>query len=54
MDKVFVGKEATIIDGNCAGITGKVVGADSVKNTVELEVEPSTYITTTFEKVWQK
>jgi len=50
---VFVGKEATIIDGACAGITGMVVGANSRKNTVEIRVEPGTYITTTYEKVFQ-
>ena len=54
MKSIFVGKETTIVDGNCAGITGMVVGANSKKNTVEIEVEPGTYITTTYEKVYQK
>lgn len=54
MKSIFVGKEATIIDGNCAGITGMVVGANSKKNTVEIEVEPGTYITTTYERVSQE
>lgn len=54
MKSIFVGKEATIIDGNCAGITGIVVSANSVENTVEIRVESGTYITTTYEKVFQK
>ena len=54
LKSVFVGKEATIIDGNCAGIKGMVVSANSVENTVEIRVEPGTYIITTYEKVYQK
>lgn len=53
MKKVFVNKEATILNGKCAGITGIVVGANSVENTVEIEVESGTYITTTFQNISQ-
>lgn len=53
LKSIFVGKEATIIDGDCAGITGMVVGANSLENTVEIRVEPGTYITTTYERVYQ-
>ena len=51
---IFVGREATIIDGHCAGITGMVISADSDDNTVKIEVEPGTYITATYEKIYQK
>ncbi|MDD3040816.1 hypothetical protein [Bacteroides sp.] len=53
MNSIFIGWEATIIDGNCAGITGMVVGANSQENTVEIQVEPGTYITTTYDRVYQ-
>ncbi len=54
MEKVFVGKEATILKGKCIGITGMVVGANSIENIVEIEVEPDTYITTTYQNISQE
>jgi len=54
MTKVFVNKEATILNGKCAGISGMVVGANSVENTVEIEVEEGTCIITTFQNVFQE
>lgn len=48
LKSVFVGKEATILSGKCAGITGMVVGADS--NTAEI----STYIITTYDNIAQE
>lgn len=53
MDKVFVGKEATVLNGKCAGITGMVVGADSESKEVEIRVEVGTYITTGYENITQ-
>jgi hypothetical protein len=53
MKSVFVGKEATIAIGKCAGISGMVVGANSEKNTVEIHVEKGTYITTTYDNITQ-
>lgn len=52
MKSVFVGMDATIIKGKCAGITGMVVGADS--QNAEIRVEPGTYITTSYENITQK
>lgn len=52
LKSVFVGKEATILSGKCAGITGMVVGADS--NTAEIRVEPDTYIITTYDNIAQE
>lgn len=42
---VFVGQEATILNGKCSGITGMVIGADSNENTVEIDVEGATIFT---------
>lgn len=54
MKKVFVGKEATVLNGKCAEIMGMVIGADSEDRTVEIRVEPGTYITTTYDNITQK
>lgn len=54
MDKVFVGKEATILYGKCASILGVVVGANWKENTVEIKVGTDTYITTTYQNVFQE
>ncbi|MCE5220156.1 MAG: hypothetical protein LLF98_02515 [Clostridium sp.] len=54
MNKVFVGKEATILNGKCAGITGMVVGANSEDKMVEIRVEVGTYISTTYENISQE
>jgi hypothetical protein len=53
MKKVFIGKEATVLNGNCAGIAGMVVGANSEDRTVEIRVETGTYIATTYDNIAQ-
>ena len=53
MEKVFVGKEATVLNGKCAGVTGMVVGADSESKTVEIRIEVGTYITTGYNNIIQ-
>lgn len=53
MIRVFVGKNATILKGKCAGITGLVVGANSVTRKVELEIESGNYFTTNFDNIDQ-
>ncbi len=54
MEKVFVGKEATILYGKCSGISGKVVGANWEENTVEIKVGTDTYIITTYNNMFQE
>lgn len=54
MKSVFVGKNATILNGKCSGITGLVVGADSKDHTVEIEIEKDTYVTTSYENISQE
>lgn len=54
MEKVFVGKEATILHGKCAGISGTVFGANWEENTVEIKVGTDTYITTTYQNISQE
>jgi hypothetical protein len=52
LKSVFVGVEATIIKGKCAGITGMVVGADS--QNAEIKVEPGTRIVIDYSNINQK
>lgn len=53
MKSIFVGKEATITNGKCTGITGMVVGTNSQENWVEIKVEEGTFITTARENITQ-
>lgn len=54
MKSVFVGKEATIIKGKCAGLSGTVVGANSVTKKISIELESGSTIVTSWENVEQK
>lgn len=48
---VFVGREATIVNGACAGIAGIVVYANSVEDSVIIKADKDTYIAVAFENI---
>lgn len=51
---LFIGQPATIFEGECKGITGQLVMADSRKKKVAIEVDRGrTKITTDWDKVRQ-
>ncbi len=51
--KVFVGKEATIVSGACTGIAGTCIYANSIANSVIIKADKDTYIAVTFENIAQ-
>lgn len=46
MEKVFVGNKVTILNGKCAGISGTIVGTDSIGYVVKIRVDDETCIET--------
>lgn len=55
MKSLFIGLPVTIIEGECKGITGQLVMADSRKKKVAIEVDRGrTKIQTDWEKVRQE
>lgn len=54
MKPIYVNKSATITEGILAGISGRVVGADSEEGRVDIEVEEGTYASISRDKVTQE
>ena len=53
MNRVFVGREATIIGGPAKGISGIVVMANSIDRQVEIRLGEGTYISTSYDNITQ-
>lgn len=53
MKPIYVNRSATVLSGPLAGITGLVVGADSMESEVTLQVDASSYVIIHWDNVKQ-
>lgn len=54
MKPIYVNRSATVVDGPLAGITGLVVGADSIESEITLQVDESSYVIIHWDNVKQE